>query len=99
MLAVQHALADRLVFSTIRQRFGGRLRFFVSAAAPLNHDIAQWFDAVGIIVLEATASPRRRRRRSSTAPTLIDSAPSGYRFPARKSESPRTARSCCAARV
>lgn len=52
LLALQHKLADRLVFSTIRQRFGGRLRFFISGSAALDRDIAQWFDAVGAIVLE-----------------------------------------------
>ncbi|WP_445169871.1 AMP-dependent synthetase/ligase [Mycolicibacterium sp. Dal123E01] len=52
LLAVQQQLADRLVFSTIRQRFGGRLRFFISGSAALDRDIAQWFDAVGVPVLE-----------------------------------------------
>ena len=54
LLAVQHKLADRLVFSTIRQRFGGRLRFFISGSAALDRDIAQWFDAVGVVVLGVT---------------------------------------------
>lgn len=52
LLSIQHTIADRLVFSPIRQRFGGRLRFFISGAAALGHDVAQWFDAVGITVLE-----------------------------------------------
>lgn len=47
-----HTIADKLVFSTIRDRFGGRLRFFISGSAPLNPDVAQWFDAIGIPVLE-----------------------------------------------
>ncbi|NLV78939.1 MAG: long-chain fatty acid--CoA ligase [Rhodococcus sp.] len=50
--SIQRQLADRLVFSTIRERFGGRLRFFISGSAALNTDVAQWFDAVGIPVLE-----------------------------------------------
>jgi long-chain acyl-CoA synthetase len=50
--SLAYKVADRLVFSSIRQRFGGRLRFFVSAAAALDRHVAQWFDAVGIIVLE-----------------------------------------------
>jgi long-chain acyl-CoA synthetase len=73
LLAVQLQIADRLVFSTIRQRFGGRLRFFVSAAAPLNHDIAQWFDAVGIIVLEGYGL-------TETAAASFINRPNAYRF-------------------
>ncbi len=51
-LKVQHGLFDRLVFSKIRDRFGGRVRFFISGAAALNQDIAQWFNAAGILILE-----------------------------------------------
>ncbi|HET8561811.1 MAG TPA: long-chain fatty acid--CoA ligase [Marmoricola sp.] len=51
-LAVQHKLFDRLVFSKIRERFGGRVRFFISGAAALNRDIAEWFHAAGILILE-----------------------------------------------
>ncbi|HEY2042327.1 MAG TPA: long-chain fatty acid--CoA ligase [Jatrophihabitans sp.] len=52
LIAAQHALADRLVLSKVRARFGGRLRFFISGSAPLNIEIAEWFDAVGITILE-----------------------------------------------
>jgi long-chain acyl-CoA synthetase len=52
VLAVQHKLADTLVLSKIRARFGGRQRFFVSGAAALNRDIAEWFHAAGILIVE-----------------------------------------------
>jgi long-chain acyl-CoA synthetase len=51
-LKLQHALFDRLVFSKIRDRFGGQVRFFISGAAALNRDIAEWFHAAGILILE-----------------------------------------------
>jgi long-chain acyl-CoA synthetase len=52
LLSVQHALFDRLVFAKIRERFGGRVRFFISGAAALNREIAEWFHAAGILILE-----------------------------------------------
>ena len=52
VLKAQHALFDKLVFSKVRDRFGGRVRFFISGAAALNRDIAEWFHAAGILILE-----------------------------------------------
>ena len=51
-LKLQHGVFDKLVFSKIRDRFGGRVRFFISGAAALNRDIAEWFHAAGIVILE-----------------------------------------------
>ncbi|MBA3411412.1 MAG: long-chain fatty acid--CoA ligase [Geodermatophilaceae bacterium] len=51
-LKVQYGLANKLVFSKIQERFGGRVRFFISGAAALNGEIARWFDAAGILILE-----------------------------------------------
>jgi long-chain acyl-CoA synthetase len=52
LLAKQHALFDKLVFAKIRDRFGGRVRFFISGAAALNQEVAEWFHVAGILVLE-----------------------------------------------
>ena len=51
-LSVQHKLADRLVFSKIRERLGGRVEYFVSGSAALSKDVGSWFAAVGIPILE-----------------------------------------------
>jgi len=52
LLAAKFVLADTLVLSKIQARFGGRIRFFISGSAALNTDVARWFDAAGLLILE-----------------------------------------------
>jgi long-chain acyl-CoA synthetase len=51
-LRARHGVADRLVFSKVRARLGGRLRIPISGGAPLAKEIAEFFDAIGIRIVE-----------------------------------------------
>ena len=51
-LRFKYDLAAKLVFSKIIEKTGGNIRFFVSGGAPLSKDIAEFFYAMGLVVLE-----------------------------------------------
>ena len=51
-LRFRWAVADRLVFQQIKARFGGQMRFFISGGAPLSAEIARFFHACDLLVLE-----------------------------------------------
>jgi long-chain acyl-CoA synthetase len=51
-LRFKRNLAHKLVFAKIIARTGGRVRFFVSGGAPLSKDIAEFFYAIGLVILE-----------------------------------------------
>lgn len=52
VLGVKYNLATRLIFSKIHKALGGRVKWCISGAAPLNPDIAKFFHAAGILILE-----------------------------------------------
>ena len=51
-LALQHRLADRLVYGKVKERLGGRLRLAISGGAPLSPEIAEFFHAIDILLVE-----------------------------------------------
>lgn len=53
LLAKQHGLADKLVFSKIRAIFGGNLKLALTGAAPIDPEIIRFFHAAGVPVYEA----------------------------------------------
>jgi long-chain acyl-CoA synthetase len=51
-LAVRRKIAAKLVYGKIIEKTGGRVHFFVSGGAPLSGDVAEFFYAIGITILE-----------------------------------------------
>ena len=79
-LALRYRLADRLVYSKVKERFGGRLRFGISGGAPLAKEIAELFHALDVLILEgwgltecttaATVNRPRRFRFGTVGPAM-----------------------------
>jgi long-chain acyl-CoA synthetase len=72
-LRMQHVLANRLVFAKLRAALGGRLRFCVSGGAPLAAEIAEFFHAAGILILEGYGL-------TETCPILASNHPGAFKF-------------------
>ena len=51
-LALKHRVADRLVYSKVKSRLGGRLRLPIAGGAPLGKEVAEFFDSLDIRIME-----------------------------------------------
>ena len=51
-LSLKHVLAEYLVYRKVKQKMGGRIRFFVSGAAALSRELGEFFEALGIRIIE-----------------------------------------------
>lgn len=66
-------LANKLVYSKIREAFGGRVTTFISGGAPLGIDTGNWFASVGISVLEGYGL-------TETSPVIAINTPAVHRM-------------------
>jgi long-chain acyl-CoA synthetase len=51
-LKIKYKLANKLVFNKLKQKFGGKLKFFISSGAPISIEIIEFFHAADILILE-----------------------------------------------
>jgi long-chain acyl-CoA synthetase len=51
-LRIRYSIADKLVYSKLKDKLGGRMRFMVSGSAKLSPQVQEWFYSAGIILVE-----------------------------------------------
>lgn len=73
VLKAQYSLADRLVFSKLKERTGGRIRFFVSGGAALARELGEFFEAIGIMIIEGYGM-------TESAPVISANRMDDYKF-------------------
>ena len=72
-LKMSHILAEKLIYSKVRAKLGGKIKFFISGGAPLSSEIAEFFAGIGITILEGYGL-------TETSPVLTSNTPEDIRF-------------------
>lgn len=72
-LSLKHKAADRLVLKQLRDKMGGRLKFFVSGGAPLQRELGEFFESIGILILEGYGL-------TESAPVIACNKVDNYKF-------------------
>jgi long-chain acyl-CoA synthetase len=73
VLKAQHALADTLVFQKLKERTGGKIKYFISGGAALPRELGEFFEAVGITIIEGYGL-------TETSPVLCANRLDDYKF-------------------
>ena len=73
LLTLQYKLADKFVFQKIRSRIGGHLKYFVSGGAALAPELGEFFEAVGILIIEGYGM-------TESSPVISANRPEDYKF-------------------
>ena len=73
ILKIKHKIADKIIYSKVRDKLGGKIKFFISGGAPLPQKIAEFFSGIGITILEGYGL-------TETSPVLTSNTPEKIRF-------------------
>ena len=73
LLKIKHGIANKLIYSKVRDRFGGNLKYFVSGGAPLSEKLAEFFHSLGILIVEGYGL-------TETSPVLTCNSASAFKF-------------------
>ena len=72
-LSIKYWLATKIVFSKLKNKLGGRVRYFISGGAPLDKHLAEFFFSIGFLILEGYGL-------TETSPVISVNRPDKFKF-------------------